>query len=225
MIDFLKFEVIMAFKKYKTVASGEIFTADYEIQKSKFIAHVKKVETEDEARNFLQEIKKKHFDATHNCSAWILGVNGEKQKSNDDGEPGGTAGNPILETIKKNDLVNVIVVVTRYFGGIKLGAGGLIRAYSHTAAIGLNASKIIVMTPMQKISIEINYNFLASVEKWIRIKNISVENIDYADNVTLNLLIAPKEVDDRLTELTDLTSANFQHTIKDEILVALSDED
>ena len=167
------------------------------------------------------KLKKKYFDATHNCSAWVLGVDGSKQKSNDDGEPGGTAGNPILETIKKNELVNTIVVVTRYFGGIKLGAGGLIRAYSHTAALALSASKIVTMTPMQRLSITVNYNLFANVDNWIRSKNISVESKDYTDNVTISLLLLPEEVETRLTELKDLTSANFSHKLNDEILVAI----
>ncbi|MBR2178879.1 MAG: YigZ family protein [Selenomonadaceae bacterium] len=211
----------MSLKKYKTVLSGETFETEYEINKSKFIAHVKQVEDEEEAKTFLQQLKKKYFDATHNCSAWVLGVDGGKQKSNDDGEPGGTAGNPILETIKKNDLVNVIVVVTRYFGGIKLGAGGLIRAYSHTAALGLSASKIVTMTPMQRLSITVNYNLFANVENWIRNKNITVENKDYTDNVTISLLLLPEEVETRLTELKDLTSANFSNKLEEEILVAI----
>ena len=211
----------MSLKKYKTVLSGEVFEAEYEINKSKFIAHVKQVEDEETAKTFLQQLKKKYFDATHNCSAWVLGVDGSKQKSNDDGEPVGTAGNPILETIKNNELVNTIVVVTRYFGGIKLGAGGLIRAYSHTAALGLSASKIVTMTPMQKIDITVDYNLLANVENWIRNKNITVESKGYTDNVTLSLLLLPEEVETRLTELKDLTSANFSHKLNDEILVAI----
>ena len=208
----------MSLKKYKTVLSGEVFEAEYEINKSKFIAHVKQVEDEETAKTFLQQLKKKYFDATHNCSAWVLGVDGSKQKSNDDGEPGGTAGNPILETIKKNGLVNAIVVVTRYFGGIKLGAGGLIRAYSHTASLGLSASKIVTMTPMQRLSVTLNYNLLASVENWLRNQNITVENKDYTENVTITLLLLPEEVEKRLTELTDLTAANFTHELKEEIL-------
>ena len=211
----------MSLKKYKTVLSGEVFEADYEINKSKFIAHVKQVEDEETAKTILQQLKKKYFDATHNCSAWVLGVDGSKQKSNDDGEPGGTAGNPILEIIKKNELVNTVVVVTRYFGGIKLGAGGLIRAYSHTAALGLSASKIVTMTPMQSLSITVNYNLFANVENWIRNKNITVESKDYTDNVTISLLLLPEEVETRLTELKDLTSANFSHKLNDEILVAI----
>ena len=213
----------MSLKNYKTILSGEVFEAEYEIQKSHFIAHVKQVEDEKSAKTFLQQIKKKHFDATHNCSAWVLGIDGSRQKSNDDGEPGGTAGNPILETIKKNELVNTIVVVTRYFGGIKLGAGGLIRAYSHTAVLGISASKVVTMTPMQRISIIIDYNLLASVENWLRSQKIIVENKDYTDNVTINILVLPDEVEKRLVELTDLTAANFSHELKEMTLLGKSD--
>ncbi|MBR3459012.1 MAG: YigZ family protein, partial [Selenomonadaceae bacterium] len=109
---------------YKTIKGSA--EASYEVQKSRFITHVSHAESEEEAREFIQQMKKKYFDARHNCSAWVLGEKGAKQKSNDDGEPGGTAGNPILEAIKKNGLTDIVIVVTRYFGGIKLGAGGLI---------------------------------------------------------------------------------------------------
>lgn len=119
---------------YKTTAENG--TASYEIQKSRFIAYTSHVETEAEARDFVTAIKKKHFDARHNCSAWVLGADSCQQKSNDDGEPGGTAGNPILEAIKQHGLTNVVVVVTRYFGGIKLGAGGLIRLPTGTKKTG-----------------------------------------------------------------------------------------
>ena len=209
-------------KNYRTVADEEIFSAEYEIKKSRFIAHVKHVETEESAREFLQAIRKKYFDATHNCSAWILGEGGNLQKSNDDGEPGGTAGNPILETIKKNELTNTAVVVTRYFGGIKLGAGGLIRAYSHTAALGLDAAKILRMTTFQKISLTLEYNFLAMVENFLRKKNIRVESSDYADVVTLNILILPAQVENFLIDLTDLTAANFLHELQEQILLPIN---
>ena len=209
----------MPLKKYKTIAVDEVFKAEYEINKSKFIAHVKQIEDEDSARDFLVMLKKKYYDATHNCSAWVLGVDGSKQKSNDDGEPGGTAGNPILETIKKNELVNTIVVVTRYFGGIKLGAGGLIRAYSHTASLGLAASKIVIMTPMQRLTLTIDYNLLAIVENYIRGKKLTIEATDYVENVKLTLLLLPEEVQTRLAEITDLTSAKFTHTLEEEVLI------
>ncbi|MBR4153422.1 MAG: YigZ family protein [Selenomonadaceae bacterium] len=206
---------------FKTIADREIFSAAYEVNKSKFLAHVKHVETEEAARDFVQMIRKKYFDATHNCSAWILGERGDKQKSNDDGEPGGTAGNPILETIKKNNLTNCAIVVTRYFGGIKLGAGGLIRAYSHTAALGLAASKVVQMTLFKKISLTLEYNFLATVENYLRNKKIRVVNSDYADVVTLEILLLPAQVENFLTELNDLTAANFLQEELGEILLPI----
>ncbi len=204
---------------FKTVAGGEIFSAIYEVNKSKFLAHVKHVETEEEARDFVLMIRKKYFDATHNCSAWILGERGDKQKSNDDGEPGGTAGNPILETIKKNDLTNCAVVVTRYFGGIKLGAGGLIRAYSHTAALGIANSKIVQMTLFKRISLTLEYNFLATVENYLRNKKIRVANSDYAELVTLEILLLPAQAKNFFIEMNDLTAANFLYEELGEILL------
>lgn len=209
-------------KNFKTIADGEIFSAEYEIKKSVFISHVKHVETEDAAREFVQEIKKKYFDATHNCSAWILGENGDKQKSNDDGEPGGTAGNPILDAIKKNELTNIAVVVTRYFGGIKLGAGGLIRAYSHTAALGVANSKIVQMTTFQKIAVTVEYPLLAQVENFLRNKKIRVENSEYAADVTINILIEPENAENFLADLTELTAANFLAETLGEILIPVA---
>ena len=208
-------------KNFKTIDDGEIFYAAYEVNKSKFFAHVIHVENEEAARDFVLRIRKKYFDATHNCSAWVLGERGDKQKSNDDGEPGGTAGNPILEAIKKNELTNCAIVVTRYFGGIKLGAGGLIRAYSHTAALGLANSKIVQMTTFQKISLTLEYNFLATVENYLRNKKIRVANTDYADVVTLEILLLPEQVEKFLIELNDLTAANFLYEELGEILIPL----
>ena len=209
---------------FKTVADGEIFGAAYEVNKSKFLAHVRHVESEESARDFVLTIRKKYFDATHNCSAWVLGERGDKQKSNDDGEPGGTAGNPILETIKKNGLTNCAVVVTRYFGGIKLGAGGLIRAYSHTAALGLNAARLVQITAFRKLSLTLEYNFLATIENYLRNKKISVTHTDYADVVTLDLILLPAQVEGFLTELNDLTAANFLCEELGEVLIPVEVE-
>ena len=125
-------------KSYRTIQGTA--EAAYEIQKSRFLTHVSHAASEEEARAFIQARKKEFFDARHNCSAYVLGAEGAKQKSNDDGEPGGTAGNPMLEAIKQQGLTDVVVVVTRYFGGIKLGAGGLIRAYHHSAMLGLSVA-------------------------------------------------------------------------------------
>lgn len=192
----------------------------YEIQKSRFITHIRHVETEEEARAFIQAMKKQYFDARHNCSAYVLGERADKQKSNDDGEPGGTAGNPILEAIKKNALTDVVIVVTRYFGGIKLGAGGLIRAYGHAAVLGIEAATRIEMTPFTELHVTIGYDLLATVEHWIRQQEIP-EEADYAEAVTLHLLLPPAEVESRLMELRDLTSANFQSEVGETRRIAL----
>ena len=127
--------------EYKTLAkagSDEII-----IEKSRFIGYCAPVSSEEEALEFIEKIKKKHYDATHNVFAYVVGLDNNIQRYNDDGEPSGTAGVPILEVIKKEDLRNVVIVVTRYFGGIKLGTGGLIRAYTKGAKIALDAGIII----------------------------------------------------------------------------------
>jgi len=203
-------------KNYFTVQAEKIFAADFEIKKSKFIAQIKQVDDENSAKNFIQGVRKKYFDATHNCSAWIIG---DKQKSNDDGEPGGTAGNPILDALKKNNLNFVALVVTRYFGGIKLGAGGLIRAYSQAATLAISSAKIVQMKIFQKIFLTIDYNFLATLENYLRQKKISVENISYADDVTLNIFVEPENVEKFLSEITELTAANFLSEVGEKILL------
>ena len=190
---------------YKTTAENG--TASYEIQKSRFIAYTSHVETEAEARDFVAAIKKKHFDARHNCSAWVLGADSSQQKSNDDGEPGGTAGNPILEAIKQHGLTNVVVVVTRYFGGIKLGAGGLIRAYSHTASLGLEATPCLEVKPFCLMEAEMDYSLLGTVENWIRNEELRTGETAYLDKVTVRLLVEPADCEAISTELTNLTAA------------------
>lgn len=196
---------------YKTTAENG--TASYEIQKSRFIAYTSHVETEAEARDFVTAIKKKHFDARHNCSAWVLGADSSQQKSNDDGEPGGTAGNPILEAIKQHGLTNVVVVVTRYFGGIKLGAGGLIRAYSHTASLGLEATPCREVKPFCLMEAEMDYSLLGTVENWIRNKELRTGETAYLDKVTVRLLVEPADCEAISTELTNLTAAQCKITI------------
>lgn len=118
------------------------FQHEIVIEKSRFICTLKKVATEEDAQEFIKEIKKKYWDATHNCSAYIVGGNGMAQRSSDDGEPSGTAGLPMLEVLRKNNLHNVAAVVTRYFGGIKLGAGGLVRAYTNSVASAIEGAGI-----------------------------------------------------------------------------------
>ena len=193
----------------------------YEIQKSKFITHLRHVDSEEEARAFIQAMKKKYFDARHNCSAYVLGESADKQKSNDDGEPGGTGGNPILEVIRKNDLTNIVVVVTRYFGGIKLGAGGLIRAYSHAAVLGVEAATVLAMTPFIQLDAAVSYDQLATVEHWMRQNEIRSLEADYAENVILHLLIEPANLEAIQAALTDLTAGRATLTTGTESLIAI----
>ena len=189
--------------------------ANFEIKRSKFISHAEHVESEDQAREILQSIKKKFFDARHNCSAWIL--DDQRQKFNDDGEPGGTAGKPILESIKEKKLIQVIVVVTRYFGGIKLGAGGLVRAYHHAATLALDSAKLLTVKSMLKLRVEIDYPMFNSVERFIRQQNFPIESVKYEANVSIEVLIPPDEKDRFIENLTEIASAKFKLEILDEV--------
>lgn len=155
------------------------------IQKSRFIAYVDRAETEEEAQEFIQKIKKMHWNATHNCSAYVVGENNQFQKANDDGEPSGTAGVPMLEVLRKRNVQDTVVVVTRYFGGIKLGAGGLIRAYSKATSEGLNATGIVHRKLVRKMNTTIDYTWLGKIENALRSSEYEIQDIQYADKVNI----------------------------------------
>lgn len=183
------------------------------IQKSRFIAHIARTETEEAAQAFIGEIKKKHKEATHNCSAYLIGEHDQIQKANDDGEPSGTAGVPILEVLKKKGLKDTTVVVTRYFGGIKLGAGGLIRAYGKTTSEGLANIGIIERKLKQIISVSIEYPLLGKIENELRSKNYEIKDIHYLENVEIDVFVDSDEVETYKDWITDLT--NGQGIIKE----------
>ena len=169
------------------------------INKSRFLSYAERVETEEAALAFLNAIKKRHWDATHNCSAYILGPRGDRQKSDDDGKPGGTAGKPILEALRKNQLQDAIVVVTRYFGGVKLGAGGLIRAYTKAALTGIEAAGLARRALYAKITIKIGYPLLGSLENYLRNHNYSILEKTFSDQVIVCVL-AKKEAEEELIQ-------------------------
>lgn len=164
------------------------------IQKSRFIAHIKRAETESEAQEFIQALKKKHWDASHNCSAYLIGEHDQIQKANDDGEPGGTAGVPILEVLKKRKLKDTVVVITRYFGGIKLGAGGLIRAYGKATSEGLDAIGIVERRLAQIIHVKIDYTWLGKIEKELRASAFAIKEIHYLDIVQIDTYVDQSQV-------------------------------
>ncbi|WP_214781782.1 YigZ family protein [Exiguobacterium sp. S3] len=180
------------------------------IQKSKFIAHFKRVETEEEAQAFIQAIKKEHWNANHNCSAYIIGERNEHQKANDDGEPSGTAGMPMLEVLRKRHLKDTVVVVTRYFGGIKLGGGGLIRAYGGTVSEGLDAVGIVERLPMQQLTLTVDYTWIGKVENELRQSSYLLDDIIYADLVTFHVSVPVEETEEALAWLTDMTNGQGQ---------------
>ncbi|WP_079478159.1 YigZ family protein [Halobacillus salinus] len=159
------------------------------IQKSRFIGYVKRCETEEEAQAFIQEIKQKHSDATHNCSAYMIGEHDLIQKANDDGEPSGTAGVPILEVLKKRGLKDTAIVVTRYFGGIKLGAGGLIRAYGGTASQAIETTGVVRRQLMKQVRVTLPYHLLGKVENEVRNSSYTLDTINYLENVELVIYV------------------------------------
>ena len=176
-------------------------------KKSKFIGYAFKVENEEEALEILEKIKKKHNDATHNCSAYIIGEDKLIQRYNDDGEPSGTAGVPILEVLKKEDLTNIMVIVTRYFGGILLGAGGLVRAYTKGAKIAIDASKKVEMTEYNNISIKYDYTYHGSIQNYL-IKNQHIiinENFTDKVEISIHLLEEDRKTIDDLKNMTNGT--------------------
>lgn len=194
--------------EYKTI-DDEYFT-EWKINKSRFLTYIKHVETETEAQEFITAIKKKHFDARHNCSAYIIGERSEIQKSSDDGEPSGTAGAPMLEVLKKNELSDIVVVVTRYFGGIKLGAGGLIRAYGKSVTLGLDVSTIVKKSIFNCYKIDLNYDLLGSIENYLHQKEIRIQNKDYSDIVSFTLLLAQNDSENILKDITNLSAGRIK---------------
>ncbi|WP_221566980.1 YigZ family protein [Alkalihalobacillus sp. TS-13] len=178
------------------------------VQKSRFIAYVERAETEQAAQDFIQSIKKKHHDANHNCSAYLIGENDQIQKANDDGEPSGTAGVPILEVLKKRKLKNTVVVITRYFGGIKLGAGGLIRAYGTSTSEGLDSTGIVERKLMNIVAFRVNYSLLGKFENEIRNSDYPLKTINYLDDVEFQVYVPVNERDTLIDWITDLSSGN-----------------
>ena len=200
--------------EYKTIHSygeGEVL-----INKSRFIGYSKPVETEDAAIEFINGIKEKHKDATHNVFAYVIGENSNIQRYNDDGEPSGTAGIPILEVLKKEELRNTVVVVTRYYGGIKLGAGGLIRAYIKGAKIGLESSKIVKKVLHSRVIFRIEYTLYGKVENELLAKDYVVENIVYDEAVNIIVLCEKDKSEELIDMIKNLTSANMSYEYDEE---------
>ena len=177
----------MALKPYKTLLKDA--QDEFIINKSRFIGHGRPCETEQDALDFLADMRAKYKDATHNCYAYIIGPNMGVMRYSDDGEPGGTAGMPIIEVMKARAVTNCAVVVTRYFGGVLLGAGGLVRAYTQGAAAALNACGVGVMHPTARYLMEIGYPLLSRMDYFLKDEPVIVEDRAFTDVVTYTLVV------------------------------------
>lgn len=197
-------------QKYRTIKEDNQHKV--EIKKSRFICFLKRIETEEEAKAFVQQIKKEHWKANHNCSAFVLGDHHEIQRSSDDGEPSGTAGVPMLEVLKKNDLINVCAVVTRYFGGTKLGAGGLIRAYSGSVAQAIVHTGIVEGRLQQEVFVQLDYSNWGKMENFIASENLAVKDTQFTDRVVVTCMVDENQVDDFEAQVTDLLNGQVSFT-------------
>lgn len=177
-------------------------------KKSKFISYIIPAYSEQEAVDFIHSIKKKHYDASHNCSAFIIGETANIQRSSDDGEPSGTAGIPILEVLRKEGLTNTAVVVTRYFGGTMLGGGGLIRAYTKGCADAVNIAGIMKLQPYSVYEITIDYNMLSKIQHETGKKEYLIADTQYSDIITLKMLVEPENGEAFQEDIIQWTNAN-----------------
>lgn len=173
---------------------------ELEEKKSRFIANTLPITSQEEALAFIEKIKKQYWDARHNCYAYVLGDRHEIQRFSDDGEPGGTAGKPMLDVLLGENIHNMVVVVTRYFGGTLLGTGGLVRAYSGAAKEGLKNSVVIEKQQGRQLLLETNYSDLGKVQYLLLGQGIPILSEDYGTGVTLEMLV-PLELEQKITEL------------------------
>lgn len=177
---------------------------EYEEKKSRFIATIEPVSSEEEASAFITGIRKKYFDARHNCSAYIIGDNGQKTRCSDDGEPSGTAGRPMLEVLSGAHITNACVVVTRYFGGTLLGTGGLVRAYTQAVKEALEHCEKIIKLQGFRIDVSCDYNDFEKIRYMAGQKGYNILDVNYGQNVCLSMVT--DDADSLIKDVTDLTA-------------------
>ena len=198
--------------EYRTIKEdGQV---QEEIKKSRFICHAKRVYSEEEARDFITAIKKEHYKATHNCSAFIVGERSEIKRTSDDGEPSGTAGLPMLGVLENHNLTNVCVVVTRYFGGIKLGAGGLIRAYAGSVALAVKEIGIIEIKEQAGISIQMSYAQYQEYGNFLKENNLIELETNFTDQVDTMIFVDKERKDDIKADIIEFFNGKVTLTDK-----------
>ncbi len=202
-------------EEYKTIYKGGI--GEITEKKSRFIATIRPVETEEEALAFLEEMKKKYWDARHNCSAYVLGERQELLRCSDDGEPSQTAGKPMMDVLTGAGLTNVAAVVTRYFGGTLLGTGGLVRAYSAAVQEGLKNSRIITKYLGTRLLVETDYNGIGRLQYLFGQRQIPMTDTEYTDHVSFTVLVPVSKTAELTKAITESTSGQAKITEKDRL--------
>ena len=203
-------------KPYKTVLRAS--ETEFCEKKSRFIGRCFPVSSEEEAMEKLSEIRKLHYDATHNC--WAYSLFDGRQRFSDDGEPGGTAGMPIMDTLRRREIKDALIVVTRYFGGILLGSGGLVRAYSKAASDALTEAGIGVMTPCVTLAFETDYGRYGSLEGFVKANSI-VEGVDFLENVSFRVTVSLEKAESFIREIVERTDGRSKPAVLSEGFYAL----
>ncbi len=202
-------------KVFQTVYQGG--TGEFVMKKSRFIANVYPIETEEDALAFIEGLRKKYWDASHNCYAYIVGTKNPVMRCSDDGEPSKTAGKPILDILISHELTNLVLVVTRYFGGTLLGTGGLVKAYQAAALKGLDQSTIIKKELGIHYRIDTDYNLIGKIQYYIGQEELPILSSDYSDIVVLDILVPVGKAPGFLKKVTELTSGSALLTEKEQV--------
>ena len=205
----------MALKPYKTARAAS--ETEFTVNKSRFIGRCFPVSSEEEALARLDEIRKLHHDATHNC--WAYNLRGGIMRFSDDGEPGGTAGMPIMDTLIRSETLDTIIIVTRYFGGILLGSGGLVRAYSKSASDALSSAGVLQMLPCSEIEFFVDYSRYGGIEGFVR-SNSTVKNTEFLDNIRFNCLVPFDDAEGFIAEIIERTDGRSSPKIISEEYLA-----
>lgn len=195
-------------KKFITIKENSY--DEFVEKKSTFITHLIRVTSEEEAREFIQKMKKKHYDATHVCSCYVVGDNNEITRANDDGEPSGTAGAPMLDVLVKNEIKNVCATVIRYFGGTKLGTGGLVRAYGGGVINALKNATLVERKDALEIRLELDYSLNGKIEYEIEKTNFIVNNLEYTNKIIYTIYVMEEDYDSFQSWIANLTNGQFK---------------
>lgn len=199
-------------------------TCELHISKSRFIAYAKPVETESEATAYIEHLKKKHWDAAHHVPVYVLGEQFSIQRYSDDGEPSGTAGVPILELMKKEGLTQLVCVVVRYFGGVKLGTGGLVRAYTQSAKQAIEAACIVERKPFMQIKCTYDYALHGKIQNVLTAyEGVIIKESEFLERVCTSVYVAPDRIEDFCNALIEVTSAQVDLQNGDEVYLTIHD--